>query len=205
MSASSYLHLLDTIARLNGALHSTCSAIQHPEHQHQYHDSAMSEILLFNKNFPFWLSKANGKVEFKILAGDVPIICNRLVVTVNVHSDSVLPYTFAREAHLGAPLQLRQFRSLLSPINKHTPWMEAKQTRKWIQKWSLIIHVLAFPYSNLSTTFTVQWTDSLACRTFTFWTLQSRQQSSRLSPSSTSRVVPSTHPLPLQDGMILPA
>lgn len=74
------------------------------QHQYEYNDSSVTEILLFDKNFPLWLSKANGKVKFKMWAGDVPIVCNCLVVIVDVNSDFVLSYMFTCEAHLGALL-----------------------------------------------------------------------------------------------------
>jgi hypothetical protein len=59
-------------------------------------------ILLFNKHFPVALSKADGKVKFQIWAGDVPVIRNSLVVTVDVNTDFVVPYLFACETDLRA-------------------------------------------------------------------------------------------------------
>lgn len=85
-----------------------CTALpvlsHYSKHPYEYNDSSLAEILSFDKNFPFRLSKANGKVKFQILAGNVPIVSNCLVVTIDVNSDSVLPYAFAREAHPGALL-----------------------------------------------------------------------------------------------------
>jgi len=59
-----------------------------------------SSSLSLNKHFPFALSEEDGKVKFVILAGDVPVIRNGLIVTVDIDSDLVILYEFAREAHL---------------------------------------------------------------------------------------------------------
>jgi hypothetical protein len=59
-----------------------------------------SPLLSLNKHFPFALSEEDGKVKFVIWAGDVPVIRNGLIVTVDIDSDFVILYEFASEAHL---------------------------------------------------------------------------------------------------------
>jgi len=59
-----------------------------------------SYSLSLNKHFPFALSEEDGKVKFVIWAGDVPVIRNGLIVTVDIDSDFVILYEFAGEAHL---------------------------------------------------------------------------------------------------------
>ena len=59
-----------------------------------------SSSLLFNKHFPFALSEEDGKVKFAIWAGDVPVIRDGFIVTVDVNSDFVVLYEFTSEAHL---------------------------------------------------------------------------------------------------------
>lgn len=54
----------------------------------------------FNKHFPFTLSEEDGKIKFEIWTGDVPVICNGFIVTVNINSDFIIPYEFTGEAHL---------------------------------------------------------------------------------------------------------
>ena len=55
--------------------------------------------LSLNKHFPVALSEEDGKVKFVIWAGDVPVIRNGLIVTVDIDSDLAILYQFAREAH----------------------------------------------------------------------------------------------------------
>lgn len=59
-----------------------------------------SSPLLLNKNFPFTLSEEDGKVKFKIWAGDVPVVRNGFVVIVDINSDFIILYEFTREADL---------------------------------------------------------------------------------------------------------
>jgi hypothetical protein len=78
-----------------------------------------SPSLSLNKHFPLALSEEDGKAKLAIWAGDVPVVRDGLIVTVDIDSDFVFLYEFAREAHFRPLLQSWQFRCLFSPINKH--------------------------------------------------------------------------------------